>query len=305
VALPFEFAAVTAAGGEMRYRPVAVVEGGAARFDPASRLFTGTVSLGLQPVPPSVAGDLPQPVRLYVVSDADHTDPANVMLERVGLPFRAVSLSAAAPPNALTVRVRTDVDPDAVTVSVPVQRPQLVLWVSPAQIQGLGLEVSQIVVRAVGLVSYASMTVTLATDRGSLDSLVIPLDAQGIGRSSIRSISAGQAHIRAECPPFQAAEVVVVFLWPWAFLVAALLGGAVGAAARELAQKHAKREEGVGLLRSSVAAVLAGVVVAAAWAIGVNLLGASPAARAGEAVVFVLAALGAYAGHGVLALKRG
>jgi hypothetical protein len=301
LALPFEFVAITAAGGEVRYRPVAEVEGGAARFDPALRLFTGTVSLGLELLPPSVSGRLPQPVRLYVVSDADHTTPANVTLNRLGLPFRRVHLQSAAPPNALTVRVRTDVDPEAVVVSVPVQRPTLDLQASPARIQGLGLEVSQIVVRAVGLRSYDSVTVTLATDRGSLDSLVIPLDARGIGRSAIRSISAGQARIRAESPPFEAAEVTVVFLWPWAFLVAALLGGVAGAVGRESYQRQKTGGGPAGAPRSMLAAMVAGVVVAAAWSVGVNLLGTSPAAHAGEAVVFVLSAMGAYAGHQVLA----
>lgn len=51
-------------------------------------------------------------------------------------------------------------------------------------------------------------------------------------------------------------------------------------------------------------AVLGGVIAEAAWWVGVSPAGAGSSVSAGEAVVFVLAALGPYAGKMVVAATR-
>jgi len=298
--LPVEFVAVSATGDVLRYRPVAEVEGGAARYDPSGRVFRGTVRVGLEAVEGTPKGPLPRPVEAYVISDADETVPADLRLERVGPPFVPVRLAVAAPGDALTLRVRTGVDTRQDTVRVPVERPRLVLDASPRQIQGLGLQVSDIVVQAEGLVSYGSTAVRLSADRGSLDSLVISLNQQGIGRSYIRSVGLGEARIRAASPSFQGASTSVVFLFPIGYILAALVGGLIGSAIRECYAPRNRKSRGADFAPALAVGLLVGVLVAVAWAVGVNVLAVSPAARAGEAAVFVMAALGALAGHKVL-----
>jgi hypothetical protein len=86
----------------------------------------------------------------------------------------------------------------------------------------------------------------------------------------------------------------VRFVFPWLFLAAAILGGVVGSLIRWARTENAgRRKLWIELL---VLGVLVGLVVASAYSIGINLIGFEPAAHAGEAVVFVLSALGAYFG---------
>ena len=72
---------------------------------------------------------------------------------------------------------------------------------------------------------------------------------------------------------------------PWPFLVAAILGGVGGTLLRRRRRKLA--------LADFVAGVVAGLVSALAYAIGLNLTGFNLNVRFGEVVVLVVAALGA------------
>jgi uncharacterized membrane protein YeaQ/YmgE (transglycosylase-associated protein family) len=79
------------------------------------------------------------------------------------------------------------------------------------------------------------------------------------------------------------------------FVAAVVLGGLAGTVAT-----RSSREA---WLRGIVIGIVTGIIVFVAYAVGINLLGVTPAATTGEALAFVLAALGAAAGPKILAPK--
>lgn len=95
----------------------------------------------------------------------------------------------------------------------------------------------------------------------------------------------------------QPASITIAFAFPLAFLVSAFLGGLIGGIIRyvTLKMQHVEKILFMPLLVHVVLGVLAGFVTAVAYAVGINLLNVHPSATIGEALVFVIAALGAIA----------
>lgn len=158
-----------------------------------------------------------------------------------------------------------------------------------------GLEVTTATIRAPGAAARGVKSVLLTHDRSRVEgSEQVALDAEGIGIARLRSSGVGSARVRVTAPHFQHGEQLVQFTWPLSFLGAALLGGMTGGYPRHypLPAARSRRHGWFWLFRS----VLLGLLVAVAYAVGVNLLGIDVGAGIGEAFVFTIAALGAIVG---------
>lgn len=83
------------------------------------------------------------------------------------------------------------------------------------------------------------------------------------------------------------------FTPPWAFAIAAILGAVVGVVGKKLGTRSKGKKLTIAALLAGVAL---GVLAAVAFAVGVNLTGYVPQAKAGEAVTFFVAGIVAYAG---------
>lgn len=289
--LPIQILGVESTGREYNLRPAVEVAGGGLRLRGTTRRFAGSLFVGVEDMDqPTGTRSLETPLELLLTGELDEIDPARVRLEHTNLPFSEVALEAAAPGDAVRLRIRPSFATEVTDLEVPVLRPMLTVNASPPRIQGLGLETAALTVRSVELSEPGGVVVTLRTDRGDLGATNLGLDADGVGTTTIRSSGVGTATIHAEHPLLRAGTIGVAFAWPWSFGAAALVGGVVGGAIR-----WARRRATGGDARPAfdlVIGVLVGVVVAAAWATGINLLGVTPGARAGEAVVFALSALG-------------
>jgi hypothetical protein len=121
--------------------------------------------------------------------------------------------------------------------------------------------------------------------------------AAGTGATSIRSVSTGKAVITASGPAFTEASAQVEFLFPTRFLAAGILGGLAGGALR---LGVPRRGAGRRVLAKLGLSVICGAIVFALYALGANVIGFKLPGRAGELVVFVVAALGALGGVGLL-----
>ncbi|HVS12512.1 MAG TPA: hypothetical protein VMV46_01215, partial [Thermoanaerobaculia bacterium] len=271
------------------------VDGGGMRPQ-AGGGFLGRIFAAVRDVRrPGESRTLETPIELLVTAEVDEVEPRRISLNQTNR-FSEVSLRATSPRDLVRVRLVPSFDPEGAEIEMPVLRGELRLTISPREIQGLGLETARVTVQAAGLPSSAGLVVALSSDRGSLEADAPTLNPSGIASTTIRSVSLGEATVRAEAAAAGLApgEAAVHFVFPWLFLAAALVGGVVGSLIRWARTEHAARRSlWVELL---VLGVLVGLVVAAAYSIGINLLGLEPKARAGEALVFVLAALGAYFG---------
>lgn len=98
----------------------------------------------------------------------------------------------------------------------------------------------------------------------------------------------------------KSAQVNITFTNPWVFFLIAIFGGLVGSLIKILQDKTGSGKLIIGRLTLGI---LIAIVVAVAFTVGVNLVGFSPKAKVGEAVIFVLTAIGSWAGTFVLPNK--
>jgi hypothetical protein len=100
--------------------------------------------------------------------------------------------------------------------------------------------------------------------------------------------------VRASSPPLSEATAPVRFAWPIAVLVAAVLGGMIGAYVGRVQRSRIRSRRA--LVSVVSIGLLTGIVVVVLYAVGVNVLPIQPTATAGEALAFALAAVGGYLG---------
>jgi hypothetical protein len=171
--------------------------------------------------------------------------------------------------------------------------------VSPASIDGFGVETSSVTLRAEGLPSPKVRAVILAATQGRLLETRLTLDESGIAATELRSQGTGVASISARSPPLLAAEPITIpFGVPWAFLISALLGGAVGGTIR-FARARLKGGEASPL--DVVIGLLVGLVAAGLGVLGRNVTDFDVGPVANELAVFLVAAGAGLTGPSVLA----
>jgi hypothetical protein len=282
-------------GGAVRTaRLVAVATAGGLRLEPDGTSYAGGLLLGLEdrddPAGPPFR--LPSEIQIVVSAPVDRIDPVLVPLGATGV-WKEVKLSALAPPDTFAVSLRSPLEREGQALQLRTVRPELRVDVSPAGVGAFGLESATVTVRVVGMAHPAGRRVTLAADAGRLAATEVELGPDGTGSTALRSGAIGTTTVRATVgwsPEVRSATVR--YEVPGLFLAAALAGGLTGAAIRHLrARRRGGRTRAAA--RELALGALTGLVVAAAQAVGVNLLGIGVPAGAGEAVVFVVAALGA------------
>lgn len=290
--LGFGFIGVTREGQEIHFRPVIEASGGLALTGNGSN-FEGRVFVGLRDnTNPAASYKLPQPVSLLVSAPAEELMPRQLSIDHTNLPFAEVTIGSKDPPDPIDLSLIAAGTSERATIQLPVLRPHLELIPARSRIQGLGLETSTVSIRAIGLPDPEGRIVTVTSDFASVDPTQVALDAQGVGTTTVRSVSFGQAAISAISPPLAPTEVPIQFSWPIAFLLASVTGGLLGAAVARFQSPGKKKSLPVVLIRG----VLTGIIMVALYGIGVNLLPIHPTASAGEALAFGVAAIGAFLG---------
>jgi hypothetical protein len=288
----FGFIAVRPDGQEIRFRPIIESAGGLSLSGSTSR-FQGRIYVGLRDNKnPDAVYPLPQPVSLLVGGQADELQPRQLTIDHTNLPFAEVTIASQDPPDPIAFSLIAAGTSERATVSLPIVRPRLTVVAGRSRIQGFGLETAVISVGAVGLTNPEGRIVTVTSDVASVDPVEVRLDQQGVGTTSVRSASVGEASLNAVSPPLAPAKETIRFSWPVAYFVASVLGGLAGAGLAWAQTKGKKKKLQTVLIRG----VLTGVIVVALYAVGVNVLPIQPTATAGEVLAFALAAAGGFVG---------
>jgi hypothetical protein len=297
--LPLEIVGVAPAGGRLNLGAVVEVAGGGLRLREDASGFEGQIFVGIEDKDnPSGMRTLGRQVQFLVTADADLVEPSTMTIEHANLPYSPVLIRTSRTATSVSVRIRPDFEPKGFEIEVDTVRPRVTLSASPPAIQGLGLETTEIRVGVSDALVNPGVLVNLNAEGGRLSSTELALGAGGTAVATLRSSGVGDATVRASHAFLAPAEPLVVrFLFPWAFAIAVTLGGAIGGVLRYGVPKRRKgrRIDMWPLVGHAIFGILAGLVVAVAYAVGINLLNVQPNATAGEALVFVLAALGALA----------
>jgi hypothetical protein len=124
----------------------------------------------------------------------------------------------------------------------------------------------------------------------------VKLDAQGVATARLRSDSASSTSVSVADAGVVSQPATVVFTAPWLFLAAAVAGGLLGAFIRGKGRRRAWYALAIG--------VASAILMTLAYAVGIDwvsrALPAAHLATSGEAVIFVLGAIAALLGVGVL-----
>jgi hypothetical protein len=266
------------------------------RFDADRKRFRGRLQLGVVELEASgIVQNLPAPIDFQVFGVTATPNPLSA--RHTAPPFESVVLEVTDPGDAtVRARVRTILDPDKdEEIGVPVDRPDMSVSVSPAVIQGWGLETAVLTVQT-REPGFAQQPLQLASRIGRLEDNRVRLDEHGTASQVLRSASIGTDTISVRGGPFGETRVDIKYTLPVRFMVAAALGGLAGG----LLRLGRRVRMSSGSARDLGLAILTGAVVFGMYALGVNLTGFRLPAQAGEVLVFVVAAIGAFLGTRLL-----
>jgi hypothetical protein len=277
-------------------RPLALrpyVEAAALEFTGA--LFRGSVALGLvDTLQPDRAVTLPAPIWFHLSAEAGDVSPPDVPVRHTSLPPSAAIVTAAAPGDSLRLLVQPALTLSPIITWLAVHRTLLAVEPATARIPGFGLGHTELHISLLAHAGEARRDVVLSARHGAPDPSVVSLVGGETGRSVIHSSGVGRDTVTATSGPLRSAPVELVYGWPLLFLAAALLGGIVGS----VMECEAIRRRGTPASRRAfvVSGLAAGLFAAVALAIGLNVTGVDLPETSGEAVVFVVAALGTVLG---------
>jgi hypothetical protein len=301
VAANYGFIGVTREGQEIRFRPI-IESSGNLQVSQDGSMFEGRVFVGLQDLNnPAAAYELPAAVALLISGDVDSVAPQQLSMTHTNLPFTEVTIAARDPGEQFELHLVAAGTTERATAIVKVARPRLELVPARRTIQGFGFEGMDVAVRAIGMQRPGGRRVSLTSEPGSFESSQVTLDDLGTGVARLRSVSVGNATVQASSSPLAPASATVRFVWPFATLIASVLGGLVGALINRLQRGRIRSLRA--LRPILLTGLLSGIVVVALYAVGVNVLPIQPTATAGEALTFALAAVGGYLGLKVTSPK--
>ncbi len=293
--LPFRIVGTAADNQAVDLQP-AVIRDLPLRYQPDAGIFRGSLLVGLQDnLAPTVRRNIGAPIPLTLASDgstSDSTRPREVQIRYTNYPLERVMVFASGARDSVGVRVITQALGGSV-VWLPVH-PSLV-FDAPRTLSGLGIGTVSFPVRLIGVSVRDTVLVTLAVDPGSLSEPNIKIGASGSAMVHLRSAGTGPARLTATSPGIDTAMATIEFGWPIGFLVAALLGGALGGAGKYMRGGQGRKSH---LLKPVLGGAVIGLIVAIAYyAVNVTLLPvAVKVPFFNEAAVFALGMLGAFLG---------
>ena len=253
------------------------------------QIFDGALSVFLQDSDkPAEQQTLQQPVILEVAAPVDRIDPQRISLTHTNLPSTSISFQADHPADSVAVRLITSVHTEGYTAFLPVQ-PAIDFPGSGQILQGWGVEQIPVTIQLQGASQQQTYPVALEAYDGSVNPTSLTLRGGEPQTVYFRSRGLQGGVLRASNPLLGTAETRFAYRIPFAFLIAALLGGMVGGYFRFSGGDSAQGSAG----RRFLSGLLGGILGAGAYSLGVNLLGDSfpTFPYFSEIVTFVVAAL--------------
>jgi hypothetical protein len=267
-------------------------------LDAAHSAWRGGFSVALSNLDdPADRRPLNTPVTVAITAaGASDVAPAPLSIADVGR-WHAVRVTVPDfPGDRYHVSVSADPQDRGNAIDLPVMKPTIEVIAANPQIAGWGIGQTGITLRARGLVTPDGYPVTLRNEHGSLDPTYVKLDAQGVATARLRSDSASSTSVSVADAGVVSQPATVVFTAPWLFLAAAVAGGLLGAFIRGKGRRRAWYALAIG--------VASAILMTLAYAVGIDwvsrALPSAHLATSGEAVIFVLGAIAALLGVGVL-----
>ncbi len=289
---PVRFLAMTSQGSPLNLSLV-LASSGTLRFDSDSQRFIGNVFVQLRDLDaPGQVKKIGTSIRVAVNADVDDIKPtAMVAIDRTNS-FSDVTLEASAPRDPTVVVLTPERLAEPQKIRFGVTRPTLRVEVGQDSILGYGLETAPVIIHAEGDAPVGAVTVTSRTGRIGQSSISFD-PSTGIATTFIRSRGTGRDTVSASLGPFAPATDSIEYVQPWSWLVAVLLGVGVGVGIR-LAMRAKQHPPRTGIGFNIAIGCIGGVITAALYALGVNILPLPLPGGFSEVLAFVVSALGGW-----------
>jgi hypothetical protein len=265
-------------------------------------LFKGELLIGVSEIADTgLAKRLPTPL-LFQIVGAARSDPAKVLVDSTSPPFSTVEVWLNAAQGALAKLLVVSVFDHAGTeVALPVAS-ELDMDTANGNIAGFGIESTKLMVSLNNVADAPGRIVTLHVQpSGYLDNSRLVLDAKGTAEAELRSGSLGSAQIRATSPGLAPVSATVTYTFPFLTIAASILGGLLGAGVSLLTTPGDSKSAA----RRLAGAAGFGVLVFAAYVIGINLLPFKPEVSVGALSVFAISGLAAWLGPNFAKMRAG
>lgn len=264
--------------------------------DPATGRFVGSLKVGVYEIPgPAQPKALSFPITFQVLEDGV-ADPNEQTVQSSG-ELKEIKISSPTAADGVKVTVASPFNPEGTPVVLPLAS-TFSLSVTKS-IEGLGLEAANVSVMTSGLAQPDGRIVQLSVDGpAKAEDEQLRLDKDGRASTKLRSVGTGSADVTANLTGFRAAQARVNLKVPFLTIFASALGGLTGGLIKNL--ESLRRGSSRRFLLRLTVALLVGIVVFGLYAVGVNVLPFKPTVNAGAVLVFVVSAVGAYLGAGIL-----
>jgi hypothetical protein len=298
-AMPYRWLTVDAAGVERLLAPYFVLLGGRLTYDVRARLYRGVALVGVEDTLHPGTGTVPlaRPLRLQLATtDGGTVSPAQLAIAHTSLDYDSVRIES---PSPTQVRVRTGADPAGIVIPIPVRALAVALTPQQSRIEAFGLATTSIAIALPPGVGPAdTATVALRATRSPVRPPVVRVAGSAPAEVRLRSGMPGADTIHAVVDGIHVGSTVVTFAAPWGFLGATAAGVALGGLLRWAGAKRRKRAKA--LTWDVAKGAPAGLLAAAASAVGLDLLGLGLDEPGTAIAVVVTAALGAAVGSRVV-----
>jgi hypothetical protein len=218
-------------------------------------------------------------------------------ISSVNWPPLDVAVASPDPIDSVEVRILTVSKPLGYPQNLRVE-PAIVISSARTTIQGFGIQTLPVHVALKGVSSYKPVPVTIETSLGTIDSSSLTLTNDQPREVILRSESLGKIGLKVINPNYRSNTLDIRAVFPWLFLLLAILGGLIGGLGKNLFDKTKVtiRPLALGSIFGLIAAV-------AYWGLGIVLIGFSIETRGiNEAMVFGVGLIAGY--FGLVGLKK-
>jgi len=283
--------AATGNGGTLTYRILFTMKQPLS-YDASSNSFKGKIGFLLMSDSDNTV-PVKEPVKIEVRSDKTKSIvPDKVAIDHLSIESTDVDLVADNVADSISVSVSTVSHPEGYVTFLQVE-PALEISTNRKELQGFGIEETDIDVKLKGSTSADSVKVVFSAEKGTITPGSINVKFRDPAIVTLRSQGLGNSKITASASSLNSSSLVFMFNFPWAFLLASLIGGLLGGFVKFLSSDKKKKF----LQKIVIGGVLTGLIVAAAYyGLGISVIGIKISAFVNEIAVFALSALGAIVG---------
>jgi len=169
--------------------------------------------------------------------------------------------------DSVDVKIVTDFKPEGYVFHLDI-KPYLEIMSKKNTILGMGIENANMILMLQGTTLKDSIDVALDASLGSVDPNQIMIHSDRPGQFKVRSAGLGDTFVSAHSPNIKTIEKSFIYVFPWLFILMALIGGILGTLARTYLGTPGKLT-----LSKVVLGAIYGFIGAIAWyVLGINLL---------------------------------